>query len=137
MIKLENNSFCFAWDRIATRPYLCKQLNSELFYYGCYGEEKNDRRIFSKVDIKFPDLKDLNGWKLAYEIKPFTQDEYACSDDVLVYDSRSDYISECFYNLMDGWCDSESMGPYDNKRFKPNFWLPIPTIEEMEKLVSK
>lgn len=134
-----DRDYHIVWDRIANRPYLAWKQDNE-FWSLFMNEYKIDRVIFSSVPVIFPTFKNTHGWILSYKEKPFVEDMDEVSPDVLTFDSQRNFVCECFYTFgMSGseWCDSESMGPYDKTIFNPNYWKPLPTIEEMESLVKE
>jgi hypothetical protein len=132
-----DKQYYFIWDRIANGPYLAWKQDNE-FWALSMDIYKVDRTIISSIPVVLPESKKkLNGWILSEQEKPFVKDMYEVSSDILAYDSKKNFICECFYTYgMSGseWCDAESMGPYDRLRFDPDYWKPTPTIEEMEKL---
>lgn len=133
MVEVDKD-FYIVWDRIADHPYLAWVDNGAFYADGYSGPWMIDRIIVSFKPVIFPNLQDLEGWKLSYQEKPYIKGIYDCSDTVLAYDSRKNKIYESFW-CNGEWCDAESMGGYDPKQFDPNFWKLLPTITEMEKLV--
>lgn len=129
-----DKDFYIVWDRKAESPYLAWIENDAFYANGCYGPWLIDRIIVSFKNVIFPNLQGLEGWKLSYQEKPYIKGIYDCSKTVLAYDSHKNKICEAFW-CNNEWCDAESMGGYKSKDFSPNFWKPLPTIEEMEKLI--
>jgi hypothetical protein len=133
-----NKNYYIVWDRKAKGPYLAWKKGID-FYAEFMGEYKIDRVIVSCIPVILPSNKNANNWILADEEKPFVRDMYDVSPDILTYDSKQHAICECFYTYgMSGseWCDSESMGAYDRQRYDPDYWKPMPTIEDMERIVK-
>jgi hypothetical protein len=137
----DDRDYHIVWDRKATHPYLAWKQDGEFWIQGMCGDDKIDRVIVSSVPVVLPHptkKKKNNGWTRCDVDKPNVK-MYECSPDVLVYDSHRGYICECFYTYTPSgseWCDSESMGPYDRRNFDPDFWMKLPTIDDMEYLAG-
>lgn len=134
-----DRDYHIVWDRKSMHPYLAWKKDGDFYAQDMCGDWKIDRVIVSSFPVVLPTgrrKKQLNGWTRCDVDKPHVA-MYECSPTVLVYDSKRKYICECFYTYTPSgseWCDGESMGAYDRVNFDPDFWIPLPTIEDMEKL---